>query len=1384
MVVYPTFYRKHGIWKSQDIPSPSVSDYSELILPKESILHYLTFEDASIGPDPSDPFFVNDNNRVLVEHVTQHVKPIGSPRPNKGVTEEKLKRDYHRRYRKMRPLNDFSKSLRDPKTIIVENYAPLSDLYIYMRSVYGQYYKNYNIINTTFKTINDRCKDNDRQHFIPVSLPKRLPTLQMLKMASGEYSKIPRKLLSIFSQSKYLMLLEIWKWLGVDREFSTLSNIDPANYDKVNLLWMESGKFVVFNLGTILEVTQSEVEDEEDDIGSNKLQRLFLRMLISLFELRNSGTKTDVKEGEKGDTKEVEETSDEPIDETNKTEAQVDEEKIDRDIEKLGEIGDREMLENEITFDDIPGDVKDPTESIMQRVNKLAEEGSLSPAQVRRYEKMIEKTKNIPNPYGDGKLTEFSEIKPEDLQLSPDEISLPKVAGVTDESMTESTLKAFDSKYLSEVLKKDIVNCALDIQRAGVTVLNYDVEEVKDAANDYQIVTMQLSPVDGDTSTIRFKVPNVKPNGEFTSNNVKYRLRKQRADKPIRKVSPSTVSLTSYYAKVFVDRSEKSVVNYPKWIIKQTIGLSEQDNPVVTEMRLVNVFDNSLRLPRIYTIMSERFREFTVSGKYHLFFDYNKRVEEYGEDFVNKAESDGFTLVGHSLERGKAPLLVDENNVFYIKRGDKLDILGPIETLLGLDASKAPVEIAEFRLFSKTIPVAMVLGFRFGLTRLMSLLGVTPRRVGIGSQLNLSDNEYPIRFADETLILPKDDVKAQLILAGFNRYHKTIARYNVDSFDDSEIYENVLEDNGIRVGFIRELELAMDMFVDPITRDLLEQMDEPTTLDRLLIRACELLTIDWHPDETDMEAMRIRGYERMAGAVFSEITRGVRRYRSRGVGSKAKIEINPEAVWQVINQDPSISQVEESNPIQNLKEKELVTYMGTGGRSTRSMVKHTRKYHKSDMGVISEATPDSGAVGVNTYLTANPQFANLRGLTNPYESGKVGSSSMLSTSALLAPGSDIDDPKRVNFVSIQNSHVVSAEGYHTIPLRTGYERVIAHRVDDLYAYTAQADGEIIELDDQHVRVRYKDGTEVAVEVGTRYGSVTGTTIPHQVLPNVKVGDKVKEGHVIAYNSGFFSVDPLDPKQVLMKGGILARTAIMERSHTFEDASVISEKLAGRLGTKITKVKTILVSFDQNIRNLVKSGDEVDIDTVLCMIEDSTTTDSDLFSEDSLDSLKLMSANAPKAKVSGKVEKIEAYYHGDMEDMHDSVKEIAKRSDRQRVKKLKALGEKPTTGQVDGTVRIERDPLDIDTMAIKVYITKTLGAGIGDKGVLGNQMKTVFSSVMTGVNRTKSGEDLDMLFGYMSINNRIVLSPELMGTTNTLLKLMSTKVADKYFSTKK
>jgi hypothetical protein len=521
----------------------------------------------------------------------------------------------------------------------------------------------------------------------------------------------------------------------------------------------------------------------------------------------------------------------------------------------------------------------------------------------------------------------------------------------------------------------------------------------------------------------------------------------------------------------------------------------------------------------------------------------------------------------------------------------------------------------------------------------------------------------------------------------------------------------------------------------------------------------------------------------MAGTVYDEMVKSVRKFRSRGVGTAAKVEMNPEAVWMGIATDSSVGQVEESNPIENLKEKELLTFIGKGGRTEQSMVKRTRQFHQSDMGVVSESTVDSGSVGVNAYLSANPQFKNLRGLTDKYESGKTGNSSLISTSALTAPASDMDDPKRINFIGVQNKHVVAIEGGTVPPFRTGYEKMVAHRCDSMFAVTAQQDGELVEVSDDHCLIRYKDESEVHVGLGTLYGNVVGTVIPHQVVCDLPVGKKLKTGDVVAFNTGFFQRDSLDPMQVLMKGGIMAKTAIMERSHTFEDASVISDRIAKALKTKLTKIRTITVAFDQSIRNLVTQGTEVDVETILCTIENSVTADNDLFDEDSLDTLKLMASNTPKAKISGQVEKIEVFYHGDEEDMSESVANIVKASDKQRKKRLKALGKTVTSGQVDGTVRIDKEFLDLDTAAIRVYITGNVGAGIGDKGVFGNQMKTIFSNVMSGVNETESGEALDAMFGYISFSKRIVLSPEVMGTTNTLLRVMSQKVAERYFSKK-
>jgi hypothetical protein len=303
----------------------------------------------------------------------------------------------------------------------------------------------------------------------------------------------------------------------------------------------------------------------------------------------------------------------------------------------------------------------------------------------------------------------------------------------------------------------------------------------------------------------------------------------------------------------------------------------------------------------------------------------------------------------------------------------------------------------------------------------------------------------------------------------------------------------------------------------------------------------------------------------------------------------------------------------------------------------------------------------------------------------------------------------------------------------------------------------------------------------AVELGRRFGVAAGSMFPHEIQTALKEGMAVNQGDCLAYNAHYFQLDPLNPRQAILKTGVLVKTAIMDTPDTLEDSSVISQRAADLLETRITKVRNIVVSFDQAVHNLVTAGEFVEVEDILCTIEDAVTAqNSTLFDDTSRDTLRLIAANTPKAKFRGQVEKVEVFYNGDIEDLSPSLQDAAVGSDQRRRREARELNRKYIPGRVDEGLRIDNNPLPFEHAVIRVYISGDVPAGVGDKGVFGNQLKTIFGRVMVGENTTASGEPIDAIFGYESISARIVLSPELMGTTNTLLKVISKRVADVYF----
>lgn len=358
----------------------------------------------------------------------------------------------------------------------------------------------------------------------------------------------------------------------------------------------------------------------------------------------------------------------------------------------------------------------------------------------------------------------------------------------------------------------------------------------------------------------------------------------------------------------------------------------------------------------------------------------------------------------------------------------------------------------------------------------------------------------------------------------------------------------------------------------------------------------------------------------------------------------------------------------------------------------------------------------------------------------------------------------------MNFIGIQNSHTIATVDSKPVSVRTGYEQMIGSRVGDGYVSLAKQDGVVQSVTEDGIIVKYKDGTTEGFELGRRFGHAGGLTIPHTMKCTVKPGDSFTAEDVLVYNSDWFEQDIVNPKNVMMKYATTARVALAETRQTHEDASSITKEMAQRLGTKTTKVKKISVGFNQTVKNLIKEGTKVSFDTILCSIEDDVTANNDLFDADTIETLSMLSNQTPTAKVEGVVERIEIYYNGSKDDMSNSLRELVNETDKKLAKRLRSRGSKVFTGSVDESYRVDGEPLLMDNLVICIYMTSIVGAGVGDKGVFANQMKTVFSEIIDYDLITESGLKLDGWFGAVSIFKRIVNSPITIGTTNVLLRI--------------
>jgi len=342
------------------------------------------------------------------------------------------------------------------------------------------------------------------------------------------------------------------------------------------------------------------------------------------------------------------------------------------------------------------------------------------------------------------------------------------------------------------------------------------------------------------------------------------------------------------------------------------------------------------------------------------------------------------------------------------------------------------------------------------------------------------------------------------------------------------------------------------------------------------------------------------------------------------------------------------------------------------------------------------------------------------------------------------------------------------------------ERVIASRMTPEFASVAKGSGEITEISDHHLVVTYTGGLVNRFPLGLVHTSAEGSTYPNTLKSGLKLGDKVEKDDVLTYNVGFFKESPLDPRRIDYMNGCVGRVALREATYTVEDSSSLSVSFAQRMTTTVSKPRPILVDFREGIHELVKLGDKVDLDTILCTIQGAVSSDAGLYDDATRDTLARWAAMTPRAKSVGVVAKIDVIYNGDIDDMSETLQVIASEAERERKRSARRLGVEYKTGRVPRQVRTDGYNLEQDQALILVYITTPVAMGIGDKLVIANQMKSTVGEILFGDNRTLEGEPIDLIFGAKSCVDRIVTSPFTIGTTNTVLRFIGEEAFKMYF----
>lgn len=971
-----------------------------------------------------------------------------------------------------------------------------------------------------------------------------------------------------------------------------------------------------------------------------------------------------------------------------------------------------------------------------------------------------------------------------------------KVSSINEDEWENVRFSNFQNIYN---IDSDIFNILKSFSEKSypVSVVDINVEDTSTAMDYVDTYTVNMEDGFGKRFTLTFDIPKFKNNRFMKLRGNEKVISGQLVLLPCLKTDQDTVQCVSNYNKIFIYRRGASgrasatsdrLIKTLRKLNDKNIKVYYGDNSAIC---------SKYELPVDYIDLCSEINRIETP-KFIFYFNQDDYYKKYKVDTKN-----GFPI---AINR------IDNSIVYYNDSYDKIasavitDMVSDnannknFTELFNKTKAATRLNYSEASILSMRVPLVVVLGYSLGLKGIKNLYKTSViKEIDKRSSYD-PDKACIIRFNDGYLRYPIDYSSAML-LNGLALC--PTENYSLADLDKRSTWLDFLDCFGGRI-YSDGLDNFVDLFVDPITKEVCEHCKLPTDYFEMLVYANNLLADNKYNRHTDISGNRYRTNELVAGYFYKAISKSYVEYKSQiKRGRKVGMTMKRSAVIDGIFQDPMSSDLSILNPLLEIEAANSVSFKGLSGMNAeRSYGLDKRTYDDSMINKLALSTGFAANVGINRQTTIDMDIEGKRGYIKQADPEDVSITKTFSMAEAVTPfGTTHDDPFRSAMTFIQTSkHSMRTKKSMPLLITNGADEAMPYISSDTFAYKAKENGVVTDVTNDSMIVTYdktirtddnktyiNEAIDLKEEV--KKNSDGGFYITLKLDTDLKVGDKFKKGDIIAYDKSSFANKNGEDDNLSYNLGVLAKVAIMNTDEGFEDSTSVSMWLSDAMATDVVVEDDKDLSKNTNVYNMVKIGQPIQEGEPLIIFQNSfdekdanlllkNITDSEFVSD--LGRIKI------KSKYTGVIQDIKIYRTCEIDELSDSLKKIVVEYEK-GIKAKKALYKKynmPGENLLDPDYKMEPTGImknNTDGVKIVFYIKYNDKLSVGDKTVAQSAnkgvVKNIFPEGLEPFSEYRPEEKIHALYAARSFNARMVTSVWVSGAINKCMIELDRQVKD-------